>query len=106
MIPNKDIKIYSPIIQEAYDSISDIEWQTDAITEGIANRIDAIMKEKSISKKELAELTHRRPSDVTRWLSGGHNFTCKTIAIIQQALGEPLIEIAKWDDTYLYFTMG
>ena len=95
MIPNKDIKIFSPIIREAYDRISALDWATDEITEGIASRIDAVMKEKGISKKQLAELTHRRPSDVTRWLGGGHNFTCKTIALIQQALGVPLIEIAK-----------
>ncbi len=90
-----NIKIYSPIIQEAYDSISDLDWATDAITEGIASRIDAIMKEKGISKKDLAMRTHRRPSDVTRWLSGGHNFTCRTIALIEQALGTSLIVITK-----------
>lgn len=95
MIPNKNIKIYSPIIREAYDRVPELDWATDEITEGIASRIDAVMKEKGISKKQLAELTHRRPSDVTRWLGGGHNFTCKTIALIQQALGVPLIEIAK-----------
>lgn len=95
MIPNKNIKIYSPIIREAYDRVPELDWATDEITEGIASRIDAVMKEKGISKKRLAELTHRRPSDVTRWLGGGHNFTCKTIALIQQALGVPLIEIAK-----------
>ncbi len=95
MTPNKDIKIFSPIIREAYDRIPALDWATDEITEGIASRIDAVMKEKGISKKQLAELTHRRPSDVTRWLGGGHNFTCKTIALIQQALGVPLIEIAK-----------
>ena len=95
MIPNNNIKIFSPIIQEAYDSIPALDWETDAITEGIASRIDAIMKEKGISKKQLAELTHRRPSDVTRWLGGGHNFTCKTIAMIQQALGEKIVEVVK-----------
>lgn len=95
MIPNNDIKVFSPVIREAYDRIPALDWETDAITEGIASRIDAVMKEKGISKKQLAELTHRRPSDVTRWLGGGHNFTCKTIALIQQALGVPLIEIAK-----------
>lgn len=95
MIPNKDIKIFSPIVREAYDRIPALDWATDEITEGIASRIDAVMKEKGISKKQLAELTHRRPSDVTRWLGGGHNFTCKTIALIQQTLGVPLIEIAK-----------
>ena len=95
MIPNNNIKIFSPIIQEAYDSIPALDWETDAITEGIASRIDAIMREKGISKKQLAELTHRRPSDVTRWLGGGHNFTCKTIAMIQQALGEKIVEVTK-----------
>lgn len=90
-----NIKIYSPIVQEAYDSISNLDWATDAITEGIASRMDAIMKEKGISKKDLAILTHRRPSDVTRWLSGGHNFTCRTIALIEQALGTSLIMITK-----------
>ena len=95
MKPNKNIKIFSPIIQEAYDSIPDIDWATDAITEGVASRIEAVMKEKGISKKDLAALTHRRPSDVTRWLGGGHNFTCRTIALIELALGVQIIEIAK-----------
>ena len=94
MIP-KDRHIYSPIIRDAYDSIPAIDWETDAITEGIASRIDAIMKEKGINKKELARLTGRRPSDVTRWLSGGHNFTCRTIALIQHALGVSIIDICK-----------
>ena len=53
------------------------------------------MKEKGISKKNLAAITHRRPSDVTRWLSGGHNFTCRTIALIEQALGVPIIRIVQ-----------
>ena len=51
--------------------------------------------EKGINKKELARLTGRRPSDVTRWLGGGHNFTCRTIALIQHALGVSIIEICK-----------
>ena len=95
MIPNNNIRVFSPIIQEAYDRIPPLDWETDAITESIACRIDAVMKEKGISKKQLAQLTHRRPSDVTRWLGGGHNFTCKTIALISDALGEDLIRVVK-----------
>lgn len=95
MKPKSNIKIYSPIIQEAYDQIPDLDWATDLLTEGIASRIEAIMKKKGINKKELAALTHRRPSDVTRWLSGGHNFTCRTIALIEHALGVTIIQITK-----------
>lgn len=60
MKPNKDIKIFSPVVQEAYDSISALDWATDAITDGIAGRIVAVMKEKGISKKELASSTKSR----------------------------------------------
>ena len=95
MKPDKEPQIFSPIIQEAYDSISPLDLATDLITDGIASRIVLIMKEKGINKKELAALTHRRPSDVTRWLSGTHNFTCRTIALIEQALGVHIVEIVK-----------
>ena len=95
MKPDKEPQIFSPIIQEVYDSISPLDLATDLITDGIASRIALIMKEKGINKKELAALTHRRPSDVTRWLSGTHNFTCRTIALIEQALGVHIVEIVK-----------
>ena len=95
MLSNGKIEYISPFLKEAFESIPKVDWETEAITESIAERIDAIMKEKGISKKQLAELTHRRPSDVTRWLGGGHNFTCKTIAMIQLALGEKIVEVTK-----------
>ena len=89
------IEIYDDILREELAKTPLLTRETYFLTDAIAERIDAIMKEKGISKKQLAELTHRRPSDVTRWLGGGHNFTCKTIAMIQQALGEKIVEIAK-----------
>ena len=95
MKKNNNVKIFSPILQEAYDSIPELDWATDALTDGIASRNDSVMKDKGISKKELAALTHRRPSDVTRWLGGGHNFTCRTIALIEQSLGASIIQIAQ-----------
>ena len=84
----------------SWQKIPPLTRETYFLTDAIAERIDAIMKEKGISKKQLAELTHRRPSDVTRWLGGGHNFTCKTIAMIQQALGEKIVEVVKGTSNY------
>ena len=89
------IEIYDDILREELSKIPSLTRETYFLTDAIAERIDVIMKEKGISKKQLAELTHRRPSDVTRWLGGSHNFTCKTIAMIQQALGEKIVEITK-----------
>ncbi len=82
-------------MQAAVNSIPTIDIATDVISDSIAARIDAIMREKGISKKQLADMTHKRSSEITKWLGGGHNFTCKTIALIQGALGEDIIHIAQ-----------
>ena len=41
-----------------------------------------------------SDRTGKKESEVSRWFTFGHNFTCKTIAMIQSALGTPIIEIA------------
>lgn len=40
----------------------------------ISNKIDALMQERGLSKKEFADQLGKRPSEITRWLSGQHNF--------------------------------
>lgn len=41
----------------------------------ISNKIDSLMKERGLSKKQFADQIGKRPSEITRWLSGQHNFT-------------------------------
>ncbi|MBQ6378524.1 MAG: helix-turn-helix transcriptional regulator [Prevotella sp.] len=60
---------------------------------GISDRLDAIMKERGISQRELARMTGKRPSEVTRWLSGQHNFTLATIAMLSVALNHDFLSI-------------
>jgi hypothetical protein len=36
----------------------------------------------------------KRPSEVTKWLSGNHNFTLETISQIEKQLGVTLITIS------------
>lgn len=55
----------------------------------IADAIDA----KGWSRKEFAERLDKYPSEVTKWLSGTHNFTADTLFDIQEELGIKLIEI-------------
>ncbi|MBQ7527452.1 MAG: helix-turn-helix transcriptional regulator [Bacteroidaceae bacterium] len=59
----------------------------------ISDRLDAIMKERGISQRELARMTGKRPSEVTRWLSGQHNFTLATIAKLSVALNHDFVSI-------------
>lgn len=59
----------------------------------ISDRLDSIMKERGISQRELARMTGKRPSEVTRWLSGQHNFTLATIAKLSVALNHEFVSV-------------
>lgn len=59
----------------------------------IANRIETLMKEKGLSKKQFADALGRRPSEITKWLSGEHNFTIATLARLGTFFGKPVIKV-------------
>lgn len=48
----------------------------------ISNKIDALMQERGLSKKQFADQLGKRPSEITQWLSGQHNFTVSTLAML------------------------
>lgn len=59
----------------------------------ISNRIDFHMNERGLSKKQFAEAIGKRPSEITRWLSGEHNFTVATLAMLSSFFGQPIIQV-------------
>jgi transcriptional regulator with XRE-family HTH domain len=56
-------------------------------------RINQILKEKGISKKELAEMLDKQPSEISKWLGGDHNFTLKSISKLSAELNENLLMV-------------
>lgn len=60
----------------------------------IADEIIFLMQKRGLSKKQLADALGKRPSEVTKWLSGQHNFTIRTISMLANFFGEPIIQIA------------
>ncbi len=59
----------------------------------IANRIFDILAERGMSQKEFARLMGKTEAEISRWLSGTHNLTTTTIANINIALGENVLDI-------------
>jgi len=59
----------------------------------LSNRINELMVEKGLSKVEFARAIGKRPSEVTKWLSGQHNFTVRTLALLSAFFGESLVSI-------------
>ena len=94
MTTDRQIRYSSPIVEETAKSITDQERAIFDLNFRISERIYQIMRQRNMTKRELARLTCKKESEVSRWFMLGHNFSCKSIAIIQQALGVPIIEVA------------
>lgn len=60
---------------------------------GIAGRIEFLMRQKGLTKKQFAEALGRNPSEITKWLSGEHNFTISSLSMLSAFFGKPIIEI-------------
>jgi ribosome-binding protein aMBF1 (putative translation factor) len=64
----------------------------------LAALISKAMKQLGWSRVELAEKMNKKPSVITRWLSGTHNFTADTLSDIQVILGVQLLMPVKDSD--------
>jgi ribosome-binding protein aMBF1 (putative translation factor) len=60
----------------------------------IACIIDDAMKAKGLGKKQFADKVGRKPSEITKWLSGTHNFTIETISDIERVLGVKILNLS------------
>lgn len=68
-----------------------IEKQVD-LSMMVADRIARILSLKKMSQKEFAKGIGRTKAEVSRWLSGTHNFTLSTIAKISSFFNEDIIK--------------
>lgn len=59
----------------------------------ISDRIFSLMQERGLSKKQFADALGRRPCEVTKWLSGQHNFTISTLAMLSSFFGQSIIKV-------------
>lgn len=59
----------------------------------IVDRIHEILKLKNLSQKNLAGLLDKKESEVSKWMTGTHNFTLKTLVKIEDVLGYPIVNV-------------
>lgn len=75
------------------DVPADIKHEVD-LEFAISDRINSLMAKHGLTKLEFAKALGKRPSEITKWLSGQHNFTIRTIALLSSFFGEPLIQVS------------
>lgn len=57
----------------------------------IIDQVNAILNRQGLTQKDLAAKLGKSESEISKWLSGGHNLTLKTISKIEDALGADVI---------------
>ena len=79
---NKKVAAVSPQVR--------LEMELSA---GIIAKIDSILKEKSMTQRDLARKLGKSEAVVSRWTTGFPNLTLRSIAVLSVALGEKIIHL-------------
>ena len=80
-------------LKTIFEELPKEEREETRLAFAIADRLDSLMSKRGLSKKQFADAIGKRPCEITRWLSGEHNFTLSTIAMISTFFDEPLIVV-------------
>lgn len=67
----------------------------------IVVRVHQLLREKGITQKELAGRLEKTPSEISKWLSGDHNFTLRSLAKLEAELGCEIIYVPKKDSFHV-----
>ncbi|QXP69199.1 helix-turn-helix transcriptional regulator [Polaribacter sp. R2A056_3_33] len=68
----------------------------------ITQKVCVILKQRGIKKIEFAKMLNKKPSEITKWLSGLHNLTLKSITKMEVALG---VDLMNPERKYVYLGM-
>ena len=60
----------------------------------IVDRIHAILEERGLKQKDLADMLGKKESEISKWMRGTHNFTIETISSIENVLWHPILPVA------------
>ncbi len=91
---NKQPKKYnSTVLSEILNNRNPLTYEGTKRNMLLAARIDDALITKGWTKKYLADTMQKSPSEVTKWLSGTHNFTLETLYLIESYLGVTLFEV-------------
>lgn len=85
-----------PLLDELYSRIPEDSRRMSDLSFAIAAHISEILARKGWNKSDLANAMGKKNAEISRWMSGQHNFTIETIAKIETVLGEDIISVKKY----------
>ena len=95
MMMNKKPRTYkSPILSELIQNISKEELEKTESKMRLALKIAEAIKAKGYNKGEFAKKLNKNNSEISKWLSGTHNFTHDTLILLENELDIALVNSA------------
>ena len=80
------------------DLLEEVSFEEQEITDKrmlLAAKIDEAIKAKGWNKQDFAKAIDKYPSEISKWLSGTHNFNSDTLFDIERVLGIKLINLSE-----------
>lgn len=89
----------SKLIDSLLSEITDEEQKRTNRRMMLAARIEDAMKAKGWSQRQLSEKLGKNPSEISKWLSGTHNFTTDTLFDLEDILDVLLVNTVEVQTT-------
>jgi len=83
----------SALFDELFDKVDAATKREIDLNSDIAYKIDCILKRKGLTQRDLARKMGKNESEISRWISGRNGFTTTTIAKLEAAIGERLVNV-------------
>lgn len=85
----------NPIFAEMLAAVPEKTRRESERSFAIAGRISEILRRKGWSQADFAKAAGKKESEISKWMSGTHNFTIRTISFIETVLGEDVITVKR-----------
>ena len=86
------------IIYKIIESIPVFRKRFHRLSHDVAGYLYHVLNDKGIKQNEFAEKMKKSESEISKWLSGYHNFTIKTIAKIESELCIEILQVPFYEN--------
>ncbi len=93
----------SPLLQTLAEETNRLEFEQAQAKMRIAANIDDLLQQKAWTQSQFAAAVKKQASEISKWLSGTHNFTVDTLVQIALVLDVRLSDLIQEPEPKLVF---
>jgi ribosome-binding protein aMBF1 (putative translation factor) len=99
-------KFSDDVLDDLLEQITPDEQEATDYKMRLAAKIDKALETKGWNGLQFAKAMDKKPSEISKWLSGKHNFTVDTLRVIEKKLGITLLNLEDENKVEGYLSLG